>query len=279
MDRDSEERGPGSIELEVEIEARTDAVWDALTDPEKLANWLAPRVDGSGNEGARLTFHWAERKEHRSRIDVWRPEEHLGWSGWGPEGEEGSTEVETGRVDFHLIWEGDATVLKLVGSDFSVVEDRSEYFDTVKGSWIYFLYNLKYWLEEHPATRRRMIADRRPAKEPKRQAWRRIFGRLGLAMKPAPEELGPGGHFSCQLAEGVQLEGKARFINPPIHFAGSVDSVPGTLFFVELEPGEATWHCGFWISTYDVDESTRDRLKQGLVGVVDRLFGPETRSL
>lgn len=272
MSEENRRGAPRSIQLEVEIGADARAVWSALSEPEKLANWFAPEVEVARGDTSELIFRWTDGVEHRCVIELPEPQAHLRWVGAPARG---AAEGTPAGVDFHLSREGEGTLVKLASS--GIPEGSTDRYEALKGGWIYYLYNLKYYLEEHPGARRRMIWDRRPAKESRESAWRRILGRLGLGVEPRPEELGPGDRFTCRLAEGVELEGSARFVNPPVHFAGSIDSIPGTLLFVELEPGSDVWHCGFWISTYDVDEGDREKLWQGLVGIADRLFGPETR--
>ena len=86
-----------SIERELELSASSEEVWDALTDPGRLAGWLADEVrfdlrpggdasfrDGdevrrgwveevcppAGPDGGRLAFWWGDDDEPASRVEL-----------------------------------------------------------------------------------------------------------------------------------------------------------------------------------------------------------------
>jgi uncharacterized protein YndB with AHSA1/START domain len=87
-----QETSERSVEREIHVPATREETWQALTDPERLRDWLAEeaeldlrpggdlvvRTDGETREGffeevsepERLVFWWAERDAELSRVEV-----------------------------------------------------------------------------------------------------------------------------------------------------------------------------------------------------------------
>ena len=65
------------IRREIVLPADRDEVWDALTDPERLADWFATEVELDLRVGGEATFRWGNGEERRATVIGVEPGEHL----------------------------------------------------------------------------------------------------------------------------------------------------------------------------------------------------------
>jgi uncharacterized protein YndB with AHSA1/START domain len=94
----------GLVRLRSDYGASTEAVWSAITDPERLALWYG-RVEGDLREGGDFSaFIYGSEWDGRGRIDSCVPLRELSVT----EAEEGGPEV---TVRVRLVPKGDATTL------------------------------------------------------------------------------------------------------------------------------------------------------------------------
>ena len=56
------------IRREIVLPADRDEVWDALTDPERLAEWFATEVELDLRVGGEATFRWGNGEERRAVV-------------------------------------------------------------------------------------------------------------------------------------------------------------------------------------------------------------------
>ena len=74
------------IRKEIVLPAPREEVWDALTDPERLADWFANDVDLDLRVGGGARFRWGNGEERRATVIELEPGEHLAFE-WADEGE------------------------------------------------------------------------------------------------------------------------------------------------------------------------------------------------
>jgi uncharacterized protein YndB with AHSA1/START domain len=93
------------IHKEIVLPAPREEVWDALTDPDRLADWFANEVELDLRPGGGATFRWANGEERHATVRAVEPEERLAlvWD----DGEEGD-------VEFTLADAADGTRLTVV---------------------------------------------------------------------------------------------------------------------------------------------------------------------
>ena len=94
------------IRREIVLPADRDEVWDALTDPERLADWFATEVELDLRVGGEATFRWGNGEERRATVIGVEPGEHLAFE-WDDEGE----------VDFTLADDADGTRLTVIETE------------------------------------------------------------------------------------------------------------------------------------------------------------------
>jgi uncharacterized protein YndB with AHSA1/START domain len=98
------------VRREIVLEAPVEDVWEALTDPEQLAEWFANEVELDVREGGEGRFRWADGETREASIDTVEPPRRLGFT-WAEPGEDAS------RVELTLEEDGGgATRLTVVES-------------------------------------------------------------------------------------------------------------------------------------------------------------------
>ncbi len=91
------------IRREIVLPAPREEVWEALTDPERLADWFANDVDFDLRPGGGASFRWSNGEERTATVTEVDPERRLAFE-WDDEGE----------VEFTLDDELDGTRLTVV---------------------------------------------------------------------------------------------------------------------------------------------------------------------
>jgi uncharacterized protein YndB with AHSA1/START domain len=91
------------IRREIVLPAPREEVWEALTDPERLADWFANDVDFDLRPGGGASFRWSNGEERTATVTEVDPERRLAFE-WHDEGE----------VEFTLDDDVDGTRLTVV---------------------------------------------------------------------------------------------------------------------------------------------------------------------
>lgn len=91
------------IRREIVLPATRTEVWDALTDPERLADWFANEVELELRPGGPASFRWGNGEERRATVTEVEEEERLAFA-WDDEG----------SVEFTLAEDVDGTRLTVV---------------------------------------------------------------------------------------------------------------------------------------------------------------------
>jgi uncharacterized protein YndB with AHSA1/START domain len=74
------------IRREIVLDAPREEVWEALTDPERLAEWFANDVELDLRPGGGARFRWSNGEERRATVTEVEPEERLAFA-WDDDGE------------------------------------------------------------------------------------------------------------------------------------------------------------------------------------------------
>jgi uncharacterized protein YndB with AHSA1/START domain len=92
------------IRRDIVLDAPREEVWDALTDPDRLAEWFANDVDLDLRPGGGASFRWSNGEERRAIVRDVEPGERLAFD-W---------EDDAGEVEFTLSDGADGTLLTVV---------------------------------------------------------------------------------------------------------------------------------------------------------------------
>jgi uncharacterized protein YndB with AHSA1/START domain len=101
---------PASVRREVVLPLRPEELWPALTDPDRLAEWLAPEVEIDARPGGGAVFRW-EDGARRAVIEEVDAPHRLAFR-WAEIGDDG--EAAGSRVEFTLDEVAEGTRLRVL---------------------------------------------------------------------------------------------------------------------------------------------------------------------
>ena len=82
--------------------------------------------------------------------------------------------------------------------------------------------------------------------------------------------------YALSPADGNRLTGRVRSLTPPAEFTGSIDNLNDGLLRVQFDDLHGMRDANVIVSTFDVDETAFERLRENLNGIFRRLFGTLT---
>jgi uncharacterized protein YndB with AHSA1/START domain len=244
----SEKKPERTLELHVDIDAPLEAAWKAVTEGSGLANWFAPIAEVSApGLGATVKNGWSEEMMMGATVVAWEPLKHVGWlddSGWmGP-----GTSL---ACDFFLSTENGKTRVRMVQSAFGASEGWDDLFDGIENGWIYFLYNLRVYLEKHAGRVRRMISDRIEVDMPRGTFWRHLLSASAGLVVGGTAAVKVGDTIELKLAEPATVRAVVEMVAEGHALAVRIAELGDALLFIELEGKSDKFGVGYWFSVYD----------------------------
>lgn len=233
---------------DVLVDAPAEAVWEALTTGEGLANWFPPVASTSGEGvGSGVTFSWGEAMTWTSNVSVWEPGRRVQWMDDAAHMGPGATLV----ADWTLEGEGGKTRVRLVQSGFGDDVSWDGFFEGTDIGWRYFLVNLKRYVEDHRGRSRMMAWKRIPCGIAREAAWKRLardlVGGAGLSA---------GDAVSLRVG-GDPVPATVEMAVPQRAMAFRIGGLGNALLFVELEGGDTGFGVGVYLSVYDPASAAR----------------------
>ena len=129
----------------IDILAPSERVWLSLIDPRRLAEWYVPGVRLSPRQGGGVRIRLDASLEREAMIDVFEPGRRLRLI-YLPMPAMPPTEAVL-VDDFIISREGEAAVLRLLGSGFPVSTDWDQLYARLRGGWGVALSRLKLTVE------------------------------------------------------------------------------------------------------------------------------------
>lgn len=242
-----------TLEVEQEVEASPEEVWEALTTGEGLRRWFP--LDAKvvpGQEGS-VWLSWGPGCEGEAPIRAWYPPSHFGWTESHGTDEDGRT-IEVG-TDFHVGGRGGATVVRVVQSGLPASAEWDQMVDALRDGWTYFLFNLAFHFRVHDGADRTLVWRRHPTELTREGVWSR---------------LNESGLLDVSGLLDRRPEIRTVSVREGHHFAASLPDLNDSLWFVELEGR----HVGFWLSVYDADGIDTEALQSRLDLRAEEALGP-----
>ena len=237
-----------TLELHVDIDGPIEEAWKAVTEGPGIANWFAPIAEVSGEgPGATVTAGWSADMMMSHTVAAWEPLEHLRLvdeSGWMGEG----TSLAT---DYYLSTENGKTRVRLVQSAFGASEGWNDLFDGIKTGWIYFLQNLRIYLEKLLGRTRRMISDRIEVEMPRLNFWRHLLSDAGGFVIGGTGAVKQGDAITLKLSEPGTVRAVVEVMVEGQGLGLRIPELTDALLFIELEGKKDKFHVGYWFSVYD----------------------------
>lgn len=245
------------IEKTIEINAPVDAVWQALTSAEELARWFPLEARVEPQLGGKFFLSWGPQCEGEGKIHVFEVQRRFGWTEPAlppPAGITGDWPQQA-AVEWILEARGGKTVLRLVNSGIAAADWANEYHDSLDYGWGFMLVNLRFYLEQHRGTPRRVAWPRRKVQLPSETAWKKLLAATAFRdiIDLLPRQ--PGDPCRVELA-GDAFDGVLEFVAPPKGFCIRATQHNGSLLWLSLEGGAKQTEVGFWLSAYGVPEKS-----------------------
>ena len=245
-----------AIRKEVAIDAPPEAVWRALTEAEELKRWFPLDARVEPGPGGSIWISWGSDAEGKAPITAWEPTRHFQWTE-----ERGPVKL---AIDFHIDTQGGKTVVRLVQSGFGAGPDWDDEFHMVDGGWAYFVQHLRWYLERHRGLSRDVISFRERVPLSRTDAFSRLTGPQGFSKRGALSAADAGQVFSDLTAAGDAISGTvvARS-NGTGQMGFTIAEANDAILFLEMEPDPNGCRAGFWLSTYGLEPTKIDALREG----------------
>ena len=241
---------PQIVDLELELTASPDSVWDAISDPAHLSSWFAPQVQQSGaSAGAAVSLVWPEGIEWQTHIAFWREKRHVRWQ--DAEEPQAPQQIVT---DFFIQPDDEGCRLRVVQSGFAQTPETDELLEAVAAGWDYYLIHLRHYLTHHFGVPRQMVYARSQFQGGRSEIWRNILDSdTGLVLADAVG-LTVGDELNLTFNDRSPLEGVVESIVPERTLGIRLPELNEALLLVEIETGLLDCQCGFWLSLYDWEQ-------------------------
>jgi len=247
------ERPTRSIEIEKEVDATPDDVWEAITTDEGLRRWFPLDAKVEAGEGGSVWLSWGPGCEGEAPIHLWEPGRRFGWTeSYGDDAEGRPIRV---AVDFHIEGREGTTVVRLVQSGLGADADWDEMYDALVDGWTYFMFNLAHCFRKHPGRARRMAWARVPTTLDRQGTWDRL---AAAGLVSGQDDTTTDAPPTVNLDEPHQA--RIVSVRPGHHFAAVLPHLEDSVFFVEIEGKNV----GFWLSTYALGAPDVEALQASL---------------
>ena len=262
-----------AIVLETPIDATPAEVWQVLT--ERMSDWFAPYVKAAHGAGGVVELSWDGTNYWPTTIEVWNPEQHLGFADAGPPGPDGSPGPRL-MVDWFIGTESGQTIVRLVHSGFGPGAEWDDQIDGLTGGWAYFLWNLQLCATRHRGTRRDMVSTRPRVTMQRDAFWDALFttGFISMDRDAAVPS-------TCRITFGGRtFDATVETLDARSRLAARIPDLNDALLFIEVEGTKpADFHTGFWLSTYGLPADTVRDLQGSLDAAVAKLIEPVAATL
>jgi uncharacterized protein YndB with AHSA1/START domain len=131
-----------SVRHQYYIDASTNRVFEALTDPGQLVRWLCDRAEMTRSRGGTYRLEWNGGPTHTGKLAGFVPGKSL-TLGWRWDG----VALTSTRLKLSVARRGRGTLLTVEHSGFPRAERWVALYGGTEWGWTYFLMNLKSVLE------------------------------------------------------------------------------------------------------------------------------------
>ncbi len=263
----------------LDIDARPEDVWKAITTPEELVRWFPMEAEVRPGKGGEIVCKWGELAG-RCRILEWDPPRHLktGWMeapepGGGAHGTPAGSPAPPVCVDWFLEGRGGGTRLRVVHSGFGRGAQWDKEFDGTNRGWTFELQALKHYLERQRGKERRAFWVRRPTALAREAVWERFRKPGGVFRSVALDALGSGDRFRLERPDGEVLEGRVLVNAAPLEFAGTLESLGGGMIRFGFEDCMGGPEAHVWIATWGLPASEVAALERRWNAALEQAFG------
>ena len=216
-----------SIELEIEVPGRPEAVWRAVATGPGISSWYVPHTveERAGGVGT-ASFGPEPEMQVPGRVAVWEPPRRVVFA--GDEGFGGLT------FEWTVEPRGDETcAVRLVNGTFGTGAEDDGQFDGMTEGWRLFMFNLRLHLEHFAGRTATAVTPMALWAGPREAAWEVLLGGLGLPPEPAV-----GDRIEVTVSDAPELAGTVVDVDPRWVALLLDRPAPGTAFLAVEGDGE-----------------------------------------
>lgn len=233
-----------SFALELDLPARPEEVWEALTQASELTRWFPLQAEVTPGVGGSVTWSWDGAWTWTSRIAGWEPGRRLllldelarPFDADGAPLPEGAAQPAKIAMEFTLeVKGGRAARLRLVHSGFGHGAAWDDELDGIRHGWAFELRSLAHYLGRHRGRQRHAAHAQVTTQLPCDEVWKRLLGRGGFELSPWPPAAGQPYTIT---GAGERFSGEVLIASRDRQFAGTTRELGDGLFRIE------TWRAG-----------------------------------
>lgn len=269
------------VTMELDLDARLEDAWRALTDARELTRWfpLAAQVDGRTN--GTMVWDWGEKFHWATRIELWEPPRRLRlvqetdrpYDVEGNPMTDGSVPSAAIHIEFSLETHQGKTRLRLVHSGFGAGAAWDDELEGVRNGWGFELRGLAHYLARHRGRDRHVGWATLSSDASHSTIWQRLLGPGGYSIEA--KALAAGEQYTVRAPDGTRLSGVILVHQPERELAGTVQELDAGVFRL------GTWSAGgavgvtVWVATWSQDHAAQvSQLGASAQDFLDRTFGP-----
>ncbi|HEX5051911.1 MAG TPA: SRPBCC domain-containing protein [Planctomycetota bacterium] len=260
---------PRSFQIQLDIQAPRDAVWQALTEAESIARWFAPTAVCEPRAGGRLLWQWGQMHTWEQTIEVFAPGAHLR-TRYDSVVDDGRGGKQPLFVDFHLEGGRGVTTLRLVHSGFGPEAAFDAEYDGISGGWPVELRSLRLYLERHRGCERMLAWSAHSTALAPEVAWQRLTGPGGLAAEGLPR-LCEGDRFALDVPGAGPISGTTLYAPTSREFSGVAANLDDGWFRVHCEHWAGKTQVWLWLAVYSGPRSRVDAYQRAFDSLLRRL--------
>ena len=216
-----------SIELEVEVPGRPEAVWRAVATGPGISSWYVPHtVEESAGGAATASFGPGPEMQITGRVAVWEPPHRVVFD--GGEGVDGLA------FEWTVEARDDATcVVRLVNTGFGTGAEHDAQYDGMVEGWRLFMFNLRLHLEHFAGQTATAALPMAMWAGPREAAWATLASGLGI-----PDASAVGERIEVTALDAPALAGTVTDVDPRWVALILDRPAPGTAFLAVEGDGD-----------------------------------------
>ena len=216
-----------SIELEVEVPGRPEAVWRAVATGPGISSWYVPHtLEERAGGAATASFGLEPEMQVTGRVAIWEPPHRVVFDGGeGVDGLAFEWTVEP-RGD-------DSCVVRLVNAGFGTGGEHDAQYDGMTEGWRLFMLNLRLHLEHFAGQTATASLPMAMWAGPRSEAWTALAGGLGIPSAPVV-----GDRIEVTASDAPDLAGTVADVDPRWVALVLDRPVPGTAFLAVEGDGD-----------------------------------------
>jgi uncharacterized protein YndB with AHSA1/START domain len=266
------------FDISIDIDARQEDVWDALTKAEELQRWFPLQAEVTPGAGGRMRWSWGDAWSGIMQIDKWdaprflrlvdhnaRPYDVDGT----PIANDATAPAASIAVTITLETVSGKTRLRLVHSGFGTGAAWDDEIDGVSTGWQYELRSLSHYLTRHRGRDRHIAWVHGSAPTSMADLWSQLVNDRGVSI--SAQRLEEGQPYTVTLSTGDRFSGRIQLYIPNREFAGTVTELGDGLFRVGLNPAGGRAGYTLWVASYDGDASRIQAIGSRLQQMADGL--------